>query len=348
MSETPDTTESLATAPGQILKRARENKNLTVAAIATLMNLDLRTVEALERGDQSKLPAPIFVRGYLRGYARLVGVSEAAVLEAYQAQAPQEPMPRAVGLSKVPVRPAFRAPALPWRGLLLAVVALVAVWLGIQWGPQLIARLTGDATPETADGMESGMAQPEVVEPAAPTGAMTELPIVATPPTETVETQTSETQTSELPSTETGRVDLPLPAPSVVPSTAPSNERGQPVVKPEPASLPGDTDFGPAAGSGAADTAAPHAEQTTAAAGEMRLELRASDDSWVEVHAADGSKLVIDLLHKGETRSVAGKAPLSVLLGNAASVEIRVDGKPFDHRRYDRDNIARFEIGRKP
>lgn len=328
MSETPDTTESPATAPGQILKRARENKNLTVAAIATLMNLDLRTVEALERGDQGKLPAPIFVRGYLRGYARLVGVSETTVLDAYQAQAPREPVPRPVGFSKVPVRPAFRAPALPWRGLLLVIVVLVAVWLGIQWGPQLIARLTGAATPVTA--------QPELPIVTSPTDSSA----VQTAPRP--EPQMPETPTAELPAMERGRVDLPLPVPSVAPSPAPSNEPVQPAAEPEPASPPDDSDFGAGAQQTSTEPTAP------TASGETRLELRVSDDSWVEVHAADGSKLVIDLLHKGETRTVTGKAPLSVLLGNAAGVEISVDGKPFDHRRYDRDNIARFEIGRTP
>jgi cytoskeleton protein RodZ len=80
----------------------------------------------------------------------------------------------------------------------------------------------------------------------------------------------------------------------------------------------------------------------------VRLEFQVNEDSWVEVRTADGNKLVIDLLRKGDNRSVAGKAPLSVLLGNAAGVEIKVNGKPFDHRRYDRDNIARFEIGENP
>lgn len=349
MSETPDT-QLPATAPGQILKHAREGKNLTVAAIATLMNLDLRTIEALERGDQDKLPAPIFVRGYLRGYARLVGVDEAAVLETYRAHAPQEPIPRAVGLSKVSVRPAFRAPAVPWRGLLWVVVALGAVWLGMQWGPRLIARLTGEGSQETAAVDEAGvpvpdLAQPETREQTAPAGDSVELPIIATPPAEssatqtpTVQTPTVQTPTAQTPempaaeqsSTEPGRVDAPLPDARPAAPTEPVSPATE--SKPE---LPGDAD-------------ASTNTVVDSAAGTMQIELRVDSDSWVEVQAADGSKLVLDLLRKGETRSVAGKAPLSVLLGNAAGVELRVDGKLFDHRRYDRDNIARFEIGGKP
>ncbi len=156
MSETPDT-QPQSMAPGQILKRAREGKNLTLAAIATLMNLDLRTVEALERGNQSELPAPIFVRGYLRGYARLVGVDEATVLEAYQAQAPQEPRPRPVGMSRVPVRPAFRAPAISLKTVFSVILLLVFAWVGVEWGPDLIARVSGDAAQETAAVVDSAL-----------------------------------------------------------------------------------------------------------------------------------------------------------------------------------------------
>ncbi|HWS04059.1 MAG TPA: DUF4115 domain-containing protein, partial [Gammaproteobacteria bacterium] len=75
-----------------------------------------------------------------------------------------------------------------------------------------------------------------------------------------------------------------------------------------------------------------------------RLELRISSDSWVEVKSADGKSLLLGLLRKGETRSVTGKAPMTVVLGNAAGVEVQVDGKLFELSRYTRDNIARFEI----
>jgi cytoskeleton protein RodZ len=195
----------------------------------------------------------------------------------------------------------------------------------------------------------------DVVEP----GASMELPTLAPPQTESSTAQSPEMPAAEQPSIESGRMDLPLPESR--PAT--SNEPAPPAMEPESA-LPGDTDSGTGAiavtapnalapvsiaeDSTEAETETAAAQTTPPAAGEVRIELRINDDSWVEVQTADGSKLVIDLMHKGETRSITGKAPLSVLLGNAAGVEVSVDGKPFDHRRYDRDNIARFEIGRKP
>jgi len=325
MSETPDT-ESLAMAPGQILKRAREGKNLTVAAIATLMNLDLRTIEALERGELSKLPAPIFVRGYLRGYARLVDVAESTVLEAYQAQAPSEPMPRSVGMSRVPVRPAFRATSVSWKGVLTTLLVLVAVGLGVQWGPDLLARLRGDVPQETTDVVESTDAP--IVDQTTPestgNGSATALP-----PEMPVQSLTQ----AEL--TGTDAVMLNLPEAQPVPAT----EAPPPVAQPEP-ELPSDTDFAASTTDAVETTPA----QPLSESGELRLELRISEDSWVEVRGADGKTLVLGLLRKGDTRSLAGKAPVSVVLGNAAGVELHVGGKLFEHSRYTRDNIARFDI----
>ena len=341
MSETPDT-QPQSMAPGQILKRAREGKNLTVAAIATLMNLDLRTVEALERGNQNELPAPIFVRGYLRGYARLVGVDEAAVLEAYQAQNPQEPKPRPVGMSRVPVRPAFRAPAITQKAVFLVIVLLLLAWVGVEWGPDLIARVSGDAAQETP-------AVPAVVEStlvpnaeqATPNAAAdAEQPTAAMGPASKVSPESSEQPVVQTAPNGNASVLLDLPEPQPAPAT----EAPPLAALPEP-ELPADSDFAsPATSTSAVSTPEETPVQAVAGAGELRLELRINSDSWVEIKSAGGENLLLGLLHKGDTRSVTGKAPMKVVLGNAAGVEMQVDGKPFEHSRYTRDNIARFEI----
>ena len=59
---------------GQRLSRAREARKLGIEKVADALHLDVRTVKALERDDHAALPSPIFVKGYLRGYAALVGL----------------------------------------------------------------------------------------------------------------------------------------------------------------------------------------------------------------------------------------------------------------------------------
>jgi len=71
------TTESasrvgLGVPPGRLLQRAREAQNLSVPDVARHLKLSVHQVEFLEAGEFDKLPGPVFVRGFVRNYARLV------------------------------------------------------------------------------------------------------------------------------------------------------------------------------------------------------------------------------------------------------------------------------------
>ena len=70
--------------PGERLRKAREAADLSVRDIATALRLEPRTIEALESGSFDELPAPTFVRGYLRGYARAVGLPPDPLLDLYE------------------------------------------------------------------------------------------------------------------------------------------------------------------------------------------------------------------------------------------------------------------------
>ncbi|WP_297528265.1 RodZ domain-containing protein [Thiohalobacter sp.] len=133
---------------GARLRAAREAGGLSIADVAARLHLDLKIVEALEAGDDSRLPAAIFVRGYLRSYARLVGVSEAEVLGSAPAVSVAEPR-----IAPALARPRRRRlPALPWQGLGLMVLVLALGALGYALLPPLIEHLTSDraAAPEDA------------------------------------------------------------------------------------------------------------------------------------------------------------------------------------------------------
>ena len=57
---------------GHELKLARERSGLSLQAVADALHLDPRLIEAIEREDETSLPAPAYVRGYIRAYAQLV------------------------------------------------------------------------------------------------------------------------------------------------------------------------------------------------------------------------------------------------------------------------------------
>lgn len=73
--------EGIAAGVGRVLADARQAKGLTVSEVAEKLKLSGRQIEALEAEDYDRLPAAVFVRGFIRNYARLLDVPLAGMLE---------------------------------------------------------------------------------------------------------------------------------------------------------------------------------------------------------------------------------------------------------------------------
>ena len=65
---------------GQQLAAARVARGLAVVDIAQTLKLGVRQVEALEAGDWQMLPGQTFIRGFVRNYARLIGIESAPLM----------------------------------------------------------------------------------------------------------------------------------------------------------------------------------------------------------------------------------------------------------------------------
>jgi len=74
MTATDSTAGTPARQMGQQLREAREAAALGVEAVAARLRMQKGLIRALEAGDWSRLGAPVFVRGHLRSYARLLGI----------------------------------------------------------------------------------------------------------------------------------------------------------------------------------------------------------------------------------------------------------------------------------
>jgi len=75
---------------GSRLRQAREAAGLSQEDVAGRLKMPLRVVQSLENEDWDRLGAPVFVRGQLRSYSRLVGLATSTTLEA-SGVAPIEP-----------------------------------------------------------------------------------------------------------------------------------------------------------------------------------------------------------------------------------------------------------------
>lgn len=68
---------------GQYLREKRQERRMSTAEIARATRVPILSVERIESDQFDELPAEVFVRGFLKSYARAVGVSEDDVLARY-------------------------------------------------------------------------------------------------------------------------------------------------------------------------------------------------------------------------------------------------------------------------
>lgn len=74
---------------GALLAAGREELNLSVSDVARHLKLSPAQVEALEEGAYDRLPGRVFVRGFLRNYAKLLGIDPQPLLRTIDHEMPQ-------------------------------------------------------------------------------------------------------------------------------------------------------------------------------------------------------------------------------------------------------------------
>lgn len=116
--------------PGIQLAEIRQQKGYSVEYVASKLHLRARIIELIDQGDFDLLPEPVFIKGYLRAYAKLLGVPAESFLQAFNVLFTEEKKPeRALWQSK---RESHKAEHfIRWFTLLFALSAMVAV--GLWW-----------------------------------------------------------------------------------------------------------------------------------------------------------------------------------------------------------------------
>jgi len=115
-----------ASSPGELLKAAREHAGMAAAQVASDLHLDTCIIEALESNSFKILGAPVYAKGYLRKYAKLVGITDETVLRAYEACADvptvRDPVPSTLG-----VIPETRRVLSGWAWWTVAILVITAI-----------------------------------------------------------------------------------------------------------------------------------------------------------------------------------------------------------------------------
>jgi len=126
-TENTETTVNPSTGlPGSLLRQAREEKGLTIDEMSAISNLTKQVIRGIESDDYSELAGLSFVRGYLKLYAKKLGVNESDVVEPFdrwKAEQSGEPV-QATSTAGVGVQEPSSGPS---QGTMIAAAAVVVV-----------------------------------------------------------------------------------------------------------------------------------------------------------------------------------------------------------------------------
>jgi cytoskeleton protein RodZ len=272
---------------GAMLRECRETKGLSLDDLSRDTRISLRALLALEEDRFKDLPAPIFVRGFIQAYCRVVGEPPERALAFYDSAsgAPRGPsaVPRSAALVQAPARRSRLGLGSPTAKLSMAG-ALVVVVGGVAYLFGTSAASRPSAAPEL-----------RVTLPAAP---------ALTPPAP------SEPAAILVPAASAAApVATPASAPAAVPpAPAPIAAAPPPVAK---------TPAAPPAPAPAARTAIEPRTHVLVA--------RAHEATWVSVRAADGVASQ-ETLEAGSVRQWQSAGRFTVTVGNAGGLTLELDG----------------------
>jgi cytoskeleton protein RodZ len=302
---------------GQELKTARERSGLSLQAVADALHLDAQLIAAIEGEDEKILPAPAYVRGYIRAYAQLVRCEPDTLIARYNIQAKSDP-DLVASMHSVAAFKQERDARLMWVGTGI-VVSMLMIVIG---GWLLIENLFLD-TPDV----------PPLVTP----------PVLETQP---LPDPPDPWETGSMPATADPNVappaDVTTDPASADPAPQASSAAQPAVVAPEPARQT----VTPVAPTPIQEPVPEKPVVTNAQTGDDRLGLALDGVSWIEVLDANGARLVYGLFD-AQTRalSVQGQAPFDVTIGDANHVDISVNGQAVSTEPYmRRNNTARFKV----
>ncbi|AOZ12137.1 DUF4115 domain-containing protein [Pseudomonas lundensis] len=318
--------------PGETLRQARENNGWTLAEVALKLNLTVSSLSNLEAGAFDKLPGHTFARGYIRAYAKLLGMDQAALVHEFDVYTGTDSTGSSVhslGRIEEPVRVSHTILRIVSLLLLLAVIGGGFLW----WQDQTSMRakdLVG-LTPEHVE-----------VEGADGTTQIHPLDEPEDQAVAEAKTEGDAAVPAEPAGDQTGATALALPGvPEAPVAVAPAPATPAPAAQTAPTPTP----VTPVAPASVAAPAAPVTEAAPAVAGAGKVGVQYTADCWTQVTDANGKVLFGGLKRKGENLEVSGKPPLSLRLGYARGAQVTYNGQAVDVAPFTSGETARLKLG---
>lgn len=329
----PESAAPMGNNPGETLRIAREDKGWPLSAVAQQLNLTERSLARIEAGDFSQLPGHTFARGYVRAYAKLLGLDQNRLVQEFDLHTGTNASGSNVNsLGRIEEPGRLSRSFMRFFGFALLLLLAAVAWY---WWQERMAR---EATTPPVSALErievegaDGTTEIHLLD-RADEGAeqQSEQPVEQTAPladsneNEAIEPEQQTPATTDVQGT----------------ITEPAGEAAEslPLTLPDSPTQSADATASPAPTSASNDTAPP-------VAGEAQLELSFTADCWTQVSDADGRVLFSALAKAGTSRAVSGKAPLDVHLGYARGAQLSYNGEAVNLASHMRGETARLKLG---
>ena len=310
MQDQPELDGQLPGFPGHLLRQAREEQGLSQKETARDLHLTSKVINAIEEDDFELIPSFVFARGYIRSYARHLGLDGQALVAEFDL-AYGVPNNSAKPMSAIRKGVQQSKPGDTWVKLIsiVFVVGLVAasiVWWQSQNGSQMLPQLSSGAEQELPSGT--------LVEGLDTDDANLDLLLLSTNESE---------------------VDAIVPeAESIIES-----EQAQVVVV-EPV-------VDPVAEAATEQVPKEVTDAVVLLPNQAQLVMVFDKDCWVEIKDANGKMVLSDLYSAGDTIEQVITAPIEVLLGRSSGVAtMTFDGRTIDLKPHTRKDIARLTLSK--
>ena len=309
MSEEAPMVEVVPVAPviisaGSRLTAARTAAGLSIAEVARHLKLSPLQVEALETGEHKKLPGPVFVRGFMRNYARLVNLDPVPLIADVVAAQNQE----AAAL----VAAAEPEKAIPFPGQ--------ASWNWKPYAIGLVLVVAGLAVYEFFDGVLDAA----VLAPAVPAVDAPQSKAVV-PPESATETKIEKNENAAVAAPAmmggaNGITSMPS-APTKV-ATVERGANGITSIPPAPTKV----------------------ATVERSANDKVLRFSFAREAWVEIRDAKSRVIFSQLNAAGSNPVVSGEPPFNMVIGNASGVKLVFGERAVDLALYTQVDVARLTL----
>lgn len=289
---------------GSILAAARKKQNKSVEDIASELNLSITQIKTIELDQNEGLPEPTYVRGYIRSYAKLLGLDAEQVLESYlnpnwQKTSSLDDMPKGIANADDVSRGGFLT-----IGKIITVLIILSV-IGLLWVSGILSKL-----PASISGSVSGTEN-----------SQTKVQLESNLNTELETSRNVIPSVSEAPVTQRNlNQDVDL-----------QTEDGEPVAGTQAQEV----QVSETVNSEIADT------QNIAI---HNLTLKFIETCWVDIRDSDDKRLAYKSYYAGDELSVSNDKRLNVFLGNADGVTAIYNGENFDMSSYREGVYAKFSL----